>query len=197
MKFTRRELLKRLRTAIKPYEDISYAIGGSTAMAAHGYSRFTNDIDVFILEEHLNLFMRALRAVDLDLFAISEPSHYAAKLPGDPNPERRIDILVPFGEPELSAIEYPVLRWGFKIFAPDLLAMSKFYSFDDSGDPKHAFDLLAMYRHGIFDPKTVKEMIYSIDPERIDSWDRLLQSFKISRRQIKLQRSSRRLFYKK
>ncbi|MBI4577398.1 MAG: nucleotidyl transferase AbiEii/AbiGii toxin family protein [Planctomycetes bacterium] len=175
--FTRSELLRRLESALRLAPDIQYAIGGATALAVHGYRRFTRDVDVFVLERDLNTLMRALRTVGLDVFAISEPSQYGAKLPGDPDPERRIDVLVPNSEPELSAVEYAVESRRFRVFSPNLLAMAKFYALDDSADPRHAYDLLAMYRRGMFDPAAVQGMIASIDPERVEAYEGLIRSF--------------------
>lgn len=176
-RFSRAELLAKLGEGLRLAPDVPYAIGGATAMAFHGYRRFTRDVDVFVLEEGLNPLMRALRAVGLEVFAISEPSHYAAKLRGDPDPERRIDVLIPSGEPELSAVEHAVTGGRFRVFPPNLLAMAKFYALDDGGDPRHAFDLLAMYRRGMFDPEAVRAMIESIDPERLGAYVELIRSF--------------------
>ena len=179
--WSRDELLRRLTSAVGGASGIAYAIGGATAMALHGYKRETQDVDVFVLDRDLNRFMVALRGAGLEVYAIAEASHFAARLPGDPEPERRINVLVPFSEPELSAAEFPVeVETGsgkLRYMSPPLLAMVKFYAFDDSGDLRHAADLQAMYRRGVYDADHVRTMILSVDPERVEAFDRLVASF--------------------
>lgn len=179
-KYSREALIKLLKKAVAAAPSgLQYAIGGATALEEHGYKRFTQDVDVFVLDEHLNPLMRALSGVGLHVFAIQEPSHYAAKIPGDPDPERRIDVLVPYAEPELSAIERAFVgKEGLRVFDANLLAMVKFYAYDDSGDVRHAFDLAAMHRRGIFDPSLVRAMMESVDPERVGRYDMLIHSFR-------------------
>ena len=169
-------MLNRLRRAVQG-KRITYAVGGATALAAHGYRRNTRDVDVLVIEKDLPKILRALRGVGLDVFAVFEPSHFAAKLPGDPDPERRIDVLVPYSEPELSAIEFPVKKRKLRMFDSDLLALSKFYALDDSKDPRHGYDLHAMFRRGMFDPRKVRMMLGSVDPERLPAFDELIRLF--------------------
>lgn len=149
-------------------------------MAAHGYRRSTRDVDVFVLERSLPALLRVLRSVGLEVFAVHEPDHYAAKVPGDPDPERRIDVLVPYAEPELSAIEFPAsfkIRGTIRVFDAGLLALSKFYAWDDSRDPRHAYDLHAMFRRGMFDPRRARLMLASVDPGRVEDYDGLIRAF--------------------
>lgn len=183
-KYSRAALIERFKKALvfAPLR-LQYAVGGATALAEHGFKRFTADVDVFVLEAGLNPLMQAFRKVGLEVFAIAEPSHYAAKLPGDPDPERRLDVLVPHSEPELSAVEYPMMGSDdFKVFTPDLLALVKFYAYDDSADVRHAFDLAAMHRRGMFDPALVRGMLVSVDPERAKNYDKLIRMFGAHRR---------------
>jgi hypothetical protein len=181
-KFSKRELIARLAEALSTIAGAKYAVGGAEAMAAHGYVRQTKDIDIFVAEDDLNRIMHALRKVGLKTFPISEPSHFAAALRGDPDIERRIDVLVPAGEPELSAIEHAVemKRYGqlWRVFRPNLLAVAKFYAAHHGGDPKHQLDLLAMYRRGIFDGDAVREMIAYLDKDDAKAFDKMIASFK-------------------
>lgn len=179
-KYSREELIWRFAKAVKTAR-LVYGVGGATAMAEYGYSRFTKDVDVFVLESGRAPLMTALRNAGLEIFVVADPSHYAAKIPGDPDSEQRIDILVAWGEPEESAIEHARLgKLGLKVFLPDLLAMVKFYAYDDSGDAKHLADLIAMHRRGIFDAKLVRDLVASVDPERLSAYDRVVANFVVT-----------------
>src|SRR5690606_24848403 len=96
-----------------------------------------------------------LRTAGLETVTVFEPFHYAARLPDDPDWTRRVDVLAPGDDPELSAIfeATPVERYGhrWRFFPFYLLAVAKFGALRESGDPRHAGDLFALYRRGIFD----------------------------------------------
>lgn len=172
-------LIARLRAAVA-CAPVRYAVVGATAMAVHGYKRYTADVDIVVLEEDLNALTCAMRQAKLQVYEIAEPYHYAAKLPGDVDPERRIDILVPAGPPETTAAIRAVIdsTLGLKVAAPHQLALMKFIAYDD--DPrgvKHLADLVAMYRRGIFSALTVREVLTVIEPVRVAAWDALVKSW--------------------
>lgn len=175
--FEREELLRRLAQAVDGLP-LAYAIGGATAMAVHGYERQTQDVDVFTTDRDRGRLLRALRQAGLDITPISEPFHYFARLPGDPDITRRIDIQVTYGEPELSGIEHaqPAGPYRLNVFTPNLLALSKFYAWDESGAARHAHDLLAMRDVGLFDQDAVRDMLASVAPERLSTWDKLIEA---------------------
>lgn len=191
--YSRSELLRRLEQGVGNLPDLAYAICGSTAMAAQGYRRETDDVDLFVLAEALNTLMCRLQEQDLEVFAIAEPSHFAAKLPGDPDPDRRIDVLVPYSEPELTAVEYPVYIGALRYVRPVMLAMAKFYAYEDSNDMRQAADVQAMYRRGMFDASVVRDMIQAVDPERLEAWDRMVAAFTAHGRRRGAKRPSGRL----
>lgn len=179
-KHTRRELIERLKTALATLPDGQYALGGATAMDLLGYHRSTKDVDVFTLESFAQPLLRALRVAGLNIYAIFEPVHYAASLPGDPDPERRIDVLVPAEEPELSGIEFAIQlrKYGFlwRVFSHDLMAATKFFAARRSGDVRHHLDFIAMYRRGLFDPAKVRWMVEYLDVEELLPFDALVAS---------------------
>lgn len=184
MKYSKQDLYDRLAQAVNSLgDDIEYAIGGAEAMAAHGYIRTTNDIDVYVLEKDLNRFSRALRKAGMDIYTVHEPDHFVAELPGNTNRDQHIDILVAaHSEPELSGVEFPAKAelggYTWRIFDANLLAMAKFVAADYSGDPKHVNDLLAMYRRGIFDPASVRYGLAYVDGVDVKDFDALIESFK-------------------
>jgi hypothetical protein len=161
------ELLRRFLEAIRD-TDVRYAVGGAVAMAAHGVRRHTTDLDVFAPEESRGKLLRALRAAGFRVSGIFEPFHYIAMLPGEEDLDVRIDILIPAGEPELSAVEQPSLAvfedGQFFVFPIELLVMSKFMS-DPLDRPGDRGDIVRMYNRGIFEPQTVCALFASFDPD--------------------------------
>lgn len=160
--------------------DIEYAVGGAIAMAAHGYARHTNDVDLFVVEKDRHKVFRALRDAGMQISAVASPFHYIAVLPEHANPDIRIDLLFPAGDPELSAIELPqrksLTRGGspLNVFPADLLAIAKFYADRDEDES----DLRAMYTRGIFDPVQVGDLIErEFDEDDAVDWKALMAKF--------------------
>lgn len=158
------ELLKLTAKALEPLAK-PYSIGGAVAMGAHGVRRYTTDVDVFALDADRNRILHALRSAGLEISAVFEPFHYFAYLPRHADPEIRVDVLFPAGEPELSAVEYPVrAKIGsveVNVFPRNLLVATKFYS----DRLKDELDIAMMYTSGVFDPEAVRAIIASFDPE--------------------------------
>ena len=143
-------------------------------MHAHGFERSTKDVDIFVTRENAFALLRALRVLGMRVVPIFEPNHYAAYLPRTTDPEERIDVMVPEGEPELSAIEWSetkeLLGLVAEVFPIDLLVFAKVYAMR----PKDELDLAAMMARGLFDPRQVGELIRSVDPDGADEFDRLI-----------------------
>lgn len=158
--------------------DVDYAVGGAIAMAMQGYARHTSDVDVFVLKEDCPQVLAALRDEGLEVATLYEDAHYVATLPKHGDVDIRIDVLVPPGEPDLSAVEYPreMLLEGGKILPivqANLLAAQKFYANRD----KDENDLRAMYRRGVLNAEAVGELIHSFDPEGALEWAALIRRF--------------------
>ncbi len=158
------ELVHDVAWAIAPI-GVDYAIGRALAMGAHGARRHTSDVDIFAKDADRPAIMRALRQAGLETAAIMAPFHYIAYRPQHQDPEVRIDLLFPAGEPELSAIEFAdrgiVGDIELNVFPIDLLVASKFYS----DRPEDGFDIKMMLNLGLFDPTAVRAVIASIDPD--------------------------------
>lgn len=188
------ELLDAIHEIIEPM-DVDYAIGGALAMAAAGYARHTKDVDLFVTEAGRIKSLMAFRRAGYTVTPVFEPHHYAVYLPGPiDDPEVRIDLMVPAGEPDLSAVEYPgrtaLTKDGadFNVVTPNLLAVMKYVSDRD----KDMDDLRAMYRHAVFDPDNVREIVVYLagdDEESIVEagveYDKVIASFREKRRTSK------------
>ena len=158
------DLLRRATESLDTL-NVPYGIGGAFAMRAHGYSRETTDVTVFALDESRGPIIRALRGHGLTVAPVLQPFHYVAYDPAYGDPEIRIDVLFPAGEPELSGVEYAERKMiegvNTQVFPVNLLVASKFYS--DRDEDHH--DIGAMLHRGIFDPSEVERLIASIDAE--------------------------------
>lgn len=188
------ELLTAVHDVIEPLH-IDYAIGGALAMAAAGYARHTKDVDLFVTEPGRIKSLMAFRRAGYIVTPVFEPHHYAVyPREGIDDPEVRIDLMIPAGEPDLSAIEYPsraaLTKGGgeFNVVEPNLLAVMKYVSDRD----KDADDMKAMYRHGVFDPDIVREIVVHLagddDADIAEAgaeYDKVIASFREKRRTSK------------
>ena len=87
--------------------DLPHAFGGAIAMAAWGYSRETQDVDVFVNQSDTHEVLRVLREAGFQIVPVMEPFHYAGYLGRVKDPEERIDILFPADDPDWSAVQAP------------------------------------------------------------------------------------------
>jgi hypothetical protein len=165
------ELLDLVVVAIPPL-GVPYAIGGGLAVCALGYMRHTKDVDLFVRPAEAPQVVAALRRVGLVVVPVMEPLHYIATLPGHrDDPEVRIAVLMPYDEPEATAIEQPcparLVGHDLDIFQPLLLAAAKFYANREEDD----LDLAQLFGLGLVDPARVRAIIASFDPGSVQAFD--------------------------
>jgi hypothetical protein len=110
---TLREIAQRLRDL-----DLPYAIAGGMALFAHGFRRFTEDVDILVTRQGLEELHRRLEGVGyVPLFAGSRALRDAesgvrieflvtGEYPGDGKPKP-----VAFPAPEAASIEKDGVRW--------------------------------------------------------------------------------------
>lgn len=94
-------------TAVLRRLDTEWAIGGAVAMAAHGYTRATRDVDLFVGDDAREELLEALRERSAPVLEVNEPYHYAL-LANPDDAEERVDLLFPSDQPEVGAIWRPV-----------------------------------------------------------------------------------------
>jgi hypothetical protein len=119
---TLREIAQRLREM-----EVPYAIAGGMALFAHGFRRFTEDVDILVTREGLDEVHRRLEGVGyVPLFAGSRALRDAesgvrieflvtGEYPGDGKPKP-----VAFPAPEAASIEKDGVRW---LSLPSLVEM--------------------------------------------------------------------------
>jgi len=172
-----KELLDKL-LKITSENNIHFAIGGGIAMNVYNVERYTADVDAFFKHEDRVEVLRALRQSGFDVCKVFAPNHYVAFLSKHNDPRIRIDLLFPEGEPEISAIENPVMinKWDMTIpvFRIELLVLSKFYS----NQPLDKWDIASLYIIGAFEETTVKYLLSKIDPEQVDEFVNLIDEIR-------------------
>lgn len=154
------QFLKASNTTGRPY-----AIGGALAMSAHGYVRQTQDVDAFLAPGDAPAWIRALRAQGLTVDTVFPDFHYAARIKRHNDPEVRIDLLVPYDDPDWSAVQFPdvgaIGGIDAELFPLVLLVASKF----QSDRPSDRADVDAMYARGLFDPAEVARVLRNMDKD--------------------------------
>ena len=133
---------------------LDYAVGGAVAMAAYGYERNTNDIDLFANADQKPQVLALLRKMGLEVVPVFRGAHYLARVPGVPLTRLSVDILFPSQDPDWSAVDLPetVKLDGvrFEAFPLPLLFLAKAQAIFDKGDPdkKHESDLRHLVNEG-------------------------------------------------
>ena len=78
-------------------------------MAAHGFTRETRDIDVFVSPDSREETLQLCGELGLPLEQIFAETHYAY-IPDASDPDQRIDLLFPHSRPDITAVVFPVRR---------------------------------------------------------------------------------------
>jgi hypothetical protein len=163
MKKTPIEKLLGLAVKAAKQSKVEYAIGGALAMRAHGYIRETQDVDVFVLPSECHDYLLALRRLGLEIVSLMGNIHYAAYLPDNPSKEQRIDVVLPYEDPELSAIQFSesmkIMGKTAQVFPMEYVIATKF----GADRPKDRNDILEMFYLGFFDTLKVHDLIQSVD----------------------------------
>lgn len=145
-------------------------------MAAHGYSRQTNDVDAFLEHGDVAAWSRALRAQGLQVDRVVGGIHYVATT-SEYSADVRIDLLFPSDDPEWSAVQAPVegIIGGLhaEVFPIELLVAAKFQS---DREEDHV-DVRAMYERGLFEPKKVARIFLAMNDE--DLADEFLEEYDV------------------
>jgi hypothetical protein len=126
-----------------------YALTGAVAMAAHGYVRPTEDLDVYLLRRHILFWFRAAHAVGLEIADVVDGRHHIAWCRSHADPGIRIDLMFPSSEPLLTGIRKAQRRsvggLAVNVLSVDLIAGAKALSRDEA----HVADVNAMLARGV------------------------------------------------
>jgi hypothetical protein len=155
----------RLFKLIKPVLDttgVDYAIGGAVAMSIAGYTRQTEDLDVFFKHTDRPLVLRALRAAGITFATVADPYQYAI-IPSLKNPDRRVDLLFTSEDLEVDAVGFPdeeivsvgKYKVAVKVFPALLIKTAKVRSDRE----KDHDDVRRMYERGLIDPDEIVDTL--------------------------------------
>lgn len=142
-----------------------YAVAGALSLGAHGYPRHTDDLDVFLLPEDREVWMRAARTVGLSVSEVYDgllTIVFDVKV-GDP----RIRIDMHFRDEKIDRVgilkSRPALVGGIqiKVLSPENLAITKLII---STRPKDYVDAGSMLKLGLFRPDVAEAMLKKVDP---------------------------------
>jgi hypothetical protein len=126
-----------------------YAVTGALGMAAWGFVRPTEDLDVFLLRRHILFWFRAADAVGLEVTDVIDGRHSIALSRQHRDPGIRIDLMFPSSEPLLTGIREARRRsvggLAVNVLSIDLIAGAKALS----QNPAHVADVNAMLARGV------------------------------------------------
>jgi hypothetical protein len=175
MKKTPVERLLGLAIKAAKSSRVEYAIGGAFAMRAHGYSRETQDVDVFVLPSESHRYLLALRKLGLQVVSLMSNIHYAAYLPESTNKEQRIDVILPYEDLEMSAVQFSkpmkIMEKSAQVFQMDYVIATKFCA----DRPRDERDILDMLYLGFFDPVSAHRLIQTIDKSEAKRFQKFIE----------------------
>jgi hypothetical protein len=150
-----------------------WAIGGATAMQAHGYARATRDVDLFVGDDARLELLARLRARAIPVKAIFSPHHYRIAPAARKDPEASVDLLFPALGVEslglMAARRTPVEGTKMPVVPLHHLVALKLTT-DPGIDPsrylKDQADLVALRDRGLVDALRVGQILEDVnDPE--------------------------------
>lgn len=144
--------------------DADWAVGGALAMAAHGYTRETHDIDVFIAPEQRDQVLTGLEKQRISVVTLAEDYHYILQ-PKQAGPEERVDLLFPYSEPDVSALAVPdygdINGKRRPVWPLSLIVVQKLMGERE----KDAHDLVALKARGMIDAPEVHKILEHMGEE--------------------------------
>lgn len=156
------ELLPIVLPTLVAEPDLDWAIGGAVAMAFHGYSRHTEDLDVFFRGRDVNRVLHGLRSRGVRFATIADPFHYAI-FPDLTNPDRRIDLLFAWDDVESDALAFPdqreILLGGEALQVPVFPLLLLVAAKVRSDRPRDHDDVARMAERGLFLPAQARQIL--------------------------------------
>jgi hypothetical protein len=167
-----------------------WAVAGATAMQAHGYTRATRDVDLFIGDDARAELLARLRSRSVPVKAIFSPHHYRIDPAGRKDPEASVDLLFPsLGVESLGLLAakrglidgatMPIVP------LPHLVALK--LTTDPTIDPSRYLrdraDLVALRDRGLVDATRVREILEDVSDR--DARARLIELFAEAREPLR------------
>lgn len=164
-------LKKALRVCAEELDklDADWAIAGATAMQAHGYTRATHDIDVFIGDDVRTELIARLRTRGVPVNPVFKPYHYRIDPVARKDPEASIDLLFPALGVEslglLAATRMLVDGTAMPVLPIHHIVALKLItdpSIDSSRYIRDLADLIALRDRGLVDSERVRQILEDV-----------------------------------
>lgn len=165
-------LKKALRVCAEELDQLGadWAIAGATAMRAHGYTRATRDVDIFVGDDVRGELLTRLRNRGAAAKPIFQPHHYRITPRGSKDPEAAIDLLFPSLGVEslglLAATRTPIEGVAMPVLPIHHIIALKLTTdpnIDASRYVRDAADLIALRDRGLVDPTRVGVILDDVD----------------------------------
>lgn len=153
-------------------EGVRYAITGAIALGLRGHVRTTLDLDVVVLADEVPAALGALRGAGLEAPDFEEEEVDPQYVVTDPENGVTVDLLVGFGEPEVSLIgeatRQEVAGVEARVARPEHLLISYLYS----NQPRHLGDFAALVQGGQVELGRARELLADMHPEMVPLLER-------------------------
>jgi len=169
-----KDLQKLLRLCAKKLDaiDAEWAIGGATAMAAHGYERQTKDIDLFVADDAREELIEHLTSKGVAVTHIMPPAHYIARPPKTKDLDKRLDLLFPALGVEslglMAARRHTIDGHELPIMPIEHVVALKLQTdpiFDRDRYAKDAQDLQELRARGLIEPHRVRVVLEDVSDQ--------------------------------
>lgn len=164
-----------IRRAVQALEraGVRYAVTGAVALGARGYVRATLDLDLLVSVDDLAAALAALgKAGFTGAGPLDEDEPEPQYVLDDPKNDATVDLLVGFGEPELSllrgATRVKLAGLRARVARPEHLLLSYLYS----NQPRHLGDFASLVQGGKVDRAKVRSLLAELHPEMLATFDR-------------------------
>lgn len=152
---------------------VRYAVTGAVALAARGCVRTTLDVDLLVPVDELAAALEALGQAGFEGAQELDPEdpepQYALE---DPTTGASVDLLVGFGEPELSLLRGAtrVMLAGIRprVARREHLLLGYLYS----NQPRHLGDFAALVQQGKLERARVRALLRELHPEMLPLFER-------------------------
>lgn len=163
-----------IRRAVRALEraEVRYAVTNGIALGARGYVRTTLDLDLLVSVDDLGDALAALTRAGFTGASLDEDEPEPQYVLDDPKTDATVDLLVGFGEPELSLLRGATrVRLGGlrpRVARPEHLLLSYLYS----NQPRHLGDFASLVQGGKLDRAKVRALLGELHPEMLATFDR-------------------------
>lgn len=169
--------MRKALTALEA-SGVGYAVSGAVALGLRGSVRTTLDLDVVVLADEVPTTLETLSSAGFEVPAVDESDLEPQYIVRDPETDVTVDVLVGFGEPEVSLIaEATVMQAAgveARVARPEHLLISYLYS----NQPRHLGDFASVAQSGQVTLAQLRGILSDTHPEMLpvlqERWDQAI-----------------------